>query len=66
MDTNLVDVHHLVGVAEIAEMLGLTKQRVNQLSREPGFPPPEAVLSAGKIWRRDVIERWARKAGRLD
>ena len=49
---------HLLGVAEIAAMLGVTRQRVNQLVRSEGFPAPEAELSAGRIWRRDAVERW--------
>jgi predicted DNA-binding transcriptional regulator AlpA len=49
----------LLGVAEIAAMLGLTRQRVNQLIQAPDFPAPEAVLSAGRIWARDAIESWA-------
>lgn len=65
MPVTLSAVHHLVGVAEIAEMLGVTRQRVHQLTRMEGFPEPEAVLSAGTIWRRDNIERWAHTTGRL-
>lgn len=55
----------LVGVAEVAEMLGVTRQRVNQLVNEGGFPDPVAVLTAGRIWKRAAIERWARSVGRL-
>ncbi len=56
---------NLVGVAEIAEMLGVTRQRVHQLAKTPGFPAPLAELSAGAIWDRADVERWARKTGRL-
>jgi ATP-dependent Clp protease ATP-binding subunit ClpC len=49
---------YLLGVAEIAAMLGVTRQRVNQLIRSQGFPAPEAELSAGRIWRREAVERW--------
>jgi predicted DNA-binding transcriptional regulator AlpA len=55
---------HLVGVAEIAQLLGVTRQRVNALASRPSFPKPEAVLTAGRIWRRSDIEEWARQAGR--
>jgi len=55
----------LVGVAEIAEMLGVTRQRVHQLTRTPGFPAPVATLIGGRIYDRDEVERWARKTGRL-
>jgi predicted DNA-binding transcriptional regulator AlpA len=59
-------VHHLVGVTEIAEMLGLSRQRVNQMVRDdPVFPRPEAELTGGRVWRTEVIEEWARETGRL-
>jgi predicted DNA-binding transcriptional regulator AlpA len=50
--------HHLLGAAEIAKMLGVTRQRVHQLSSDPDFPKPDAALSAGKIWTRSSIETW--------
>lgn len=55
----------LVGVAEIAELLGVTRQRVHQLMRSPDFPAPVAELSAGRIWNLDEVESWARQTGRL-
>jgi predicted DNA-binding transcriptional regulator AlpA len=57
--------HHLMGVTEIAEMLSLSRQRADQLSRNKGFPDPEAELSGGRIWKRDDVERWARETGRI-
>ena len=57
----------LVGVAEVAAMLGLTTQRIDQLARrDPDFPAPVAELAAGRIWSRAEIVTWARNAGRLD
>jgi prophage regulatory protein len=56
----------LVGAAEIAEMLGLTRQRINAIVRtHEDFPRPVADLSAGRIWRRKDVEDWARRTGRL-
>jgi predicted DNA-binding transcriptional regulator AlpA len=56
----------LVGVAEIARMLGVSRQRVDQMARnDPEFPQPIAELTAGRIWRLQDIERWARKTGRV-
>ncbi len=58
--------HHLVGVAEIAEMLAVSRQRVDELVRtRDDFPGPDAVLTAGRIWRREDIVQWARATGRL-
>lgn len=58
-------VHHLVGVAEIAALLGVSRQRVHQLTKLDGFPEPEVVLTAGTVWKRDDVERWAKATGRL-
>ena len=49
----------LVGVAEVAQMVGVSRQRINELVRtDPDFPDPEAELAAGRIWCRQDIERW--------
>lgn len=50
---------HLVGTAEIGEMLGVTRQRVAQIvASYSDFPSPEAELSAGRIWTRRSVETW--------
>ena len=55
----------LVGVWEVAEMLGVSRQRVHQLRHEhPDFPTPVADLKAGKIWFRTDIVSWAARHGR--
>ena len=55
----------LVGLTEIAERLGVSRQRADQIVRtDPAFPEPAAVITAGRIWRRSDVERWARKARR--
>jgi len=57
--------NHLLGVAEIALMLKLSRQRVHQLMREDRtFPAPVAVLKAGGVWERVAVEAWARRTGR--
>ncbi|MDQ6949493.1 MAG: DNA-binding protein [Actinomycetota bacterium] len=55
----------LVGLKEIAEMLGVTTSRAHQLAATTDFPTPEAEISAGRIWRREDVEAWARQTGRL-
>lgn len=55
----------LVGAAEIAQMLDVSRQRVQQLTAKPHFPPPEAELAMGKVWLRTSIEQWARDRGRV-
>jgi predicted DNA-binding transcriptional regulator AlpA len=63
---NTIMTHHLVGVAEIAELLGISRQRVNAIVKtHEDFPRPEVELAAGRIWKREDVERWARKTGRI-
>src|SRR5581483_2409752 len=51
--------HHLVGMAEIAEILGVSRQRVAQLIETyKDFPEPEVELTAGRVWSRTAIETW--------
>jgi hypothetical protein len=58
----------LVGVHEIAELLGVTKQRASDLASSDGFPRSVANLASGRVWRKSDIARytqaWPRKRGR--
>ncbi len=55
----------LVGIAEVADTLGVSKQRASELSRQPSFPRPLVNLAAGPVWDRHAIarflERWPRR-----
>ena len=56
----------LVGTAEIAVLLGVSRQRVLQLLDEgKGFPPPSQVLKMGNVWAEADVVEWAEKSGRL-
>lgn len=56
-----------MGVAEIAELLGVSRQRVDQIVKEDdSFPEPEAELAAGRIWMALEVIEWARSVGRVD
>lgn len=50
----------VVGVAEIAEMLGgVSRQRVDQLAREyADFPAPIGNLARGRVWDRADVAAW--------
>ncbi len=51
---------------DVAKLLGLSRQRVHQITEEDStFPEPAMVLSVGRVWDRANIEKWARKTGRL-
>lgn len=55
----------LVGVAEVAEMLGVSRQRVHAImTTHADFPKPVAELSAGRVWLREDVETWKRNTGR--
>jgi hypothetical protein len=58
----------LAGVAEVAEILGVTKQRASTLQSRSGFPAPVAHLRTGPVWRAADLARfaesWERKPGR--
>lgn len=52
----------LVGINEIAEMAGRTKQAVaNWRSRSSNFPIPVAELASGPVFQRSQIRSWLRK-----
>lgn len=55
----------LMGLKEIGELLGVTRARAHQLAQVEGFPDPLGATSAGRIWERANIEKWARDTGRL-
>ena len=59
-----MEIPECVGATEIADLLGVTRQRVQQLANEPGFPAPVLVLKMGKIWALEDVRAWAALAGR--
>jgi hypothetical protein len=50
----------LLRVVEIAEILGASKQRADQLRREPNFPAPVDRWARGDLWAPADVRRWAR------
>ncbi len=57
-------VDYFVGITEIAEMLGISRRRVDQLTAAKAFPEPVATIAAGRIWRSLEVEQWATTTGR--
>jgi predicted DNA-binding transcriptional regulator AlpA len=51
----------LAGLAEIAEMLGVTKRTALNYTKRDDFPKPLDRLASGPVWRRAAIEQWAKK-----
>jgi hypothetical protein len=55
------DVPELAGLAEVAVILGVSKQRVRELAeRDETFPSPIAELSGGAIYLKAMIEEFKR------
>jgi hypothetical protein len=58
----------LAGVTEVAELLGVTRQRASALTTHPEAPAPVARLASGPIYVRNSWQRfaetWPRRAGR--
>ncbi len=46
-------------------MFEVSRQRADQLSRTDTFPQPVVELASGRIWKREDVEAWARRTGRL-
>lgn len=58
----------LMSAAEIAEELGVARQRVHQLRSTAAFPAPLAELRGGAVWDAAAVRKfareWKRKPGR--
>jgi predicted DNA-binding transcriptional regulator AlpA len=61
-------VPELAGVSEVAQILGVSRQRARQLADDPRFPKPVAVLMSGPVWIaadvRAFLKTWPRRTGR--
>lgn len=69
LEANTPTYPDLVSPVEVADMLGVTRQRVHQLWRDhPDFPEPLYELRTGPLWVRAGVEKfgrdWARQPGR--
>ena len=52
--------NHLVGVAEICDIMGVSRQRVAQIIETyDDFPQPEVEIAAGRVWSRAAGQTWA-------
>ncbi len=59
--------HDLASTHEIAELLGVSRQRAFMISQKKGFPDPIAELGADgtiRIWLRSKVLAWADDEGR--
>ena len=47
-------------LVDVAQLLGVSKQRAHQLARERGFPAPVAEDYRGRMWDRHEVTAWAK------
>ena len=51
----------LVGLAEVAEMLGTSRRQAIRWTQREDFPEPVARLRATRVWKRADVDRWAKR-----
>lgn len=54
------DIPDLVGYVEIADMLGVSRQRARQLADLEGFPPAVVTTASGPLRVRAAVEEWSK------
>jgi hypothetical protein len=59
IDEEISSLPRCVGVGEAAEILGVSKQRVVQLAKTPGFPDVAVQLRATPVWTEASIRTFA-------
>jgi|TARA_R100001460_G_scaffold53149_3_gene92107 hypothetical protein len=55
-----------ISVAEIAEMLGVTRQKVASLKHHGKLPEPKKILKCGPLWDAKEIADFINKVGITD
>jgi len=58
------DTGEWAGAHEIGLLLGVSRQRVQQIVNRDDFPRPAFELAMGKVWRTEDVRAWARARGR--
>lgn len=55
----------LLGLADIAPLIGLSYSRVRHLHSDGTMPMPDHIVGGTPIWERCTIEGWAVETGRM-
>jgi hypothetical protein len=50
----------MIRMTDVAEILGVSVQRVQQLNRASRLPEPAKCDQVGPLWRKKNIEKWAK------
>lgn len=51
----------LAGIAEIALLLGVSRQRAGKIAERTTFPAPIDRIACGPVWELAKVERWKAK-----
>jgi|NGEPerStandDraft_6_1074524.scaffolds.fasta_scaffold53312_1 hypothetical protein len=54
----------VVAMAELAQLLGVSKNRAMAVAQKAGFPSPVAKLSVGRVWSYDAVVEFCESTGR--
>ena len=53
-----VELDDIMGLSEVSEMVGKSKQYVKTYVDRGTFPKPVKELASGPLWLRDQIQEW--------
>lgn len=53
-----IDLDDIMGLSEVSDMIGKSKQYVKTYIDRGQFPEPVKVLACGSIWLRGQIQAW--------
>lgn len=56
--SELVVLEDLVGLSEIADLLGVHKRTAQEYVNRKDFPEPLGQVAAGRVWRREDVIAW--------
>lgn len=57
----LISTDDILGTAEVAEVLGVSKQRIHALRKMADFPEPVTVLASTPVWHRAEVVHFLSK-----
>ena len=60
MEKLVIPIADICGTAEVAEVLGVSKQRIASLRKMPTFPDPIVVLASTPLWDKMEIINFLR------
>lgn len=50
----------ILGTSEVASVLGVSKQRIHALRKDPRFPLPFKTIAASPLWDKREVDQFLR------